>query len=120
MQRIKQEQKERLPGQFVALKQDKETRTFLFTGTYQKLEMPAKDFVTRQIIPGKMVTKYRFQVYDVTDPDNPSDTAIWERGYTEADQVLYWLEKGKTELTIMRNGAPDSQKTTYNIYPANR
>jgi len=120
MQRIKQEQKERLPGQFVALKQDKETRTFLFTGTYQKLEMPAKDFVTRQIIPGKMVTKYRFQVYDVTDPDNPSDTAIWERGYTEADQVLYWLEKGKTELTIMRNGAPNSQKTTYNIYPANR
>ena len=119
MQRIKQEQKERLPGQFVALKQDKETRTFLFTGTYQKLEMPAKDFVTRQIIPGKMVTKYRFQVYDVTDPDNPSDTAIWERGYTEADQVLYWLEKGKTELTIMRNGAPNSQKTTYNIYPAN-
>src|SRR5215831_13417735 len=69
MQRIKQEQKERLPGQFVALKQDKETRTFLFTGTYQKLEMSAKDFVTRQIIPGKMVTKYRFQVYNVTDSD---------------------------------------------------
>src|SRR5215472_13257479 len=74
MQRIKQEQKERLPGQFISLKQDKETRTFLFTGTYQKLEVPAKDFVTRQIIPGKMVTKYRFQVYDVTDSDNPSDT----------------------------------------------
>jgi len=120
MQRIKQEQKERLPGQFVTLKQDKETRTFLFTGAYQKLEVPAKDFVTKQIIPGKMVTKYRFQVYDVTDPDNPSDTVIWERGYTEADQVLYWLEKGETELTIMRNGAPNSQKTTYNIYPANR
>ena len=119
MQRIKQEQKER-PGQFVTLKQDKETRTFLFTGNYQKIEVPAKDFVTKQTIPGKMVTKYRFQVYDVTDPDNPSDIAIWERGYTEADQVLYWLEKGETELTIMRNGAPNSQKTTYNIYPANR
>ena len=65
----------------------------------------SKGLVTRQIIPGKMVTKYRFQVYDVTDSDNPSDTAIWERGYTEADQVLYWLEKGKTELTIMRNRA---------------
>ncbi|MGC1928716.1 MAG: hypothetical protein WA667_07050 [Candidatus Nitrosopolaris sp.] len=57
----------------------------MFTGAYQKVELPAKDFVTKQIIPGKMVTKFRFQVYDVTNPDSPSDTAIWERGYTEAD-----------------------------------
>src|SRR5215471_12087446 len=122
MQRIKQEQKERLPGQFVTLKQDKETRTFLFTGNYQKIEVPAKDFVTKQTIPGKMVTKYRFQVYDLTsfDPNNPPESAIWERGMTEADQVRYWFEKGITELTIMRNGAPNPQKTTYNIYPANR
>jgi len=122
MQRIKQEQKERLPGQFLSLKHDKETRTFLFTGNYQKIEVPAKDFVTKQIIPGKMVTKYRFQVYDLTsfDTNNPPEPAIWERGMTEADQVLYWFEKGITELTIMRNGAPNSQKTTYNIYPANR
>jgi hypothetical protein len=56
----------------------------------------------------------------MTDPDNPSDAAIWERGYTEADQVLYWLAKKKSELTIMRNGAPNSQKTTYNIYPATK
>ena len=118
MERVKKESKERLPGQFLSLKQDKEQRTFLFTGQYQKLEVPAKDYVTKQIIPGKMVTKYRFQCYDVTDPNNPSDTAIWERGFTEADQVLYWIEKGKPELTIMRNGAPNSQKTTYNIYPA--
>ncbi|MGA9154338.1 MAG: hypothetical protein WBZ36_27460 [Candidatus Nitrosopolaris sp.] len=62
MQRIKQEQKERLPGQFMTLKQDKEARTFLFTGNYQKIEVPAKDFVTKQIIPRKTVTKYRFQV----------------------------------------------------------
>jgi hypothetical protein len=104
------------------LKHDKETRTFLFTGNYQKIEVPAKDFVTKQIIPGKMVTKYRFQVYDLTsfDPNNPPEPAIWERGMTEADQVLYWFEKGITELTILRNGAPNSQKTTYNIYPANR
>jgi hypothetical protein len=122
MQRIRQEQKERLPGQFLSLKHDKETRTFLFTGNYQKIEVPAKDFVTKQIIPGKMVTKYRFQVYDLTsfDPNNPPEPAIWERGMTEADQVLYWFEKGITELTILRNGAPNSQKTTYNIYPANR
>jgi hypothetical protein len=118
MQRVKQEAKERLPGQFVSLKQDKEQRTFLFTGDYQKLEVPAKDFVTKQIIPGKMVTRFRFQAYDVTDSDNPSDVAIWERGNTEADQVLYWLSQGKAGLTIMRNGAPNSQKTTYSIFPA--
>ena len=76
---------ERLPGQFLSLKQDKKTRTFLFTGAYQKLEVPAKDFVTKQIIPGKMVTKYRcVRRCDVTDQDNPSEVSIWERG-----QVLY-------------------------------
>ena len=118
LQRVKQEAKERLPGQFLSLKQDKETRTFLFTGAYQKADKPAIDFVTRQTIPGKMVTRFRFQVYDVTNPDNPSDAAIWERGSTEADQALYWLEKGKPELTIMRNGVPNSQKTTYSVFPA--
>jgi hypothetical protein len=117
MERVKQETKERLPGQFLSLKQDKEQRTFLFTGAYQKLDLPARDFVTKQLIPGKMVTKFRFQVYDVTNPDSPSDVAIWERGYTEADQVFYWLEKEKPELTIMRNGAANSQKTTYSIFP---
>lgn len=119
MERIKQESKERLPGQFLSLKEDKERRTFLFTGSYQKLEVPAKDFVTKQVIPGKTVTKFRFQVYDVTDPNNPTEACIWERGYTEADQVLYWLANKKSELIIMRNGAPNSKKTTYNIYPAN-
>src|SRR5215467_467369 len=70
MQRMKDQAKERLPGQFVSLRQDKETRTFLFTGQWQKLQVPAKDFVTRQEIPGKTVTKYRFQVYDLTSFDS--------------------------------------------------
>jgi hypothetical protein len=56
----------------------------------------------------------------VTSPDNPSYVCIWERGYTEADQVLYWLAQGKAELIIMRNGATNSQKTTYSIFPANK
>ena len=120
MERAKQEAKERLPGHFISFKQDKEQKNLLFTGAYQKLPVPAKDFVTGQIVPGKMVTKWRFQAYDVTDPDNPSDISIWERGITEADQVLYWLAQGKFELTIMRNGAPNSQKTTYSIFPANK
>jgi hypothetical protein len=54
MERTKQEAKERLPGQFISLKQDKEQRTFLFTGAYQRVELSAKDFVTKQIIPGKV------------------------------------------------------------------
>jgi hypothetical protein len=122
MQRIKDQAKERLPGQFISLRLDKETRTFLFTGQCQKLQLPAKDFVTKQEIPGKTVTKYRFQVYDLTtfDSNNPPEPAIWERGMTEADQVLYWFEKGITELTIMRNGGPNSKSTAYNIFPANR
>ena len=52
--------KERLLGQFISLRQDKETRTFLFTGQWQKIQAPAKDFVTKQEIPGKTVTRYRF------------------------------------------------------------
>ena len=118
MQRIKQEQKERLPGQFLSLKHDKETRTFLFTGNYQRIEKPATDFLTKQTIPGRMVTKWRLQVYDVTNPDSPSEVAIWERGNTEAEKVLYWLARQQPQLTVMRNGAPNSQKTTYDIYPA--
>jgi hypothetical protein len=84
--------------------------------------IPAKDFVTKQEIPGKTVTRYRFQVYDLTtfDSNNPPEPAIWERGMNESDQVLYWFEKGITELTIMRNGNAGSQQTTYNIFPANR
>jgi len=63
MQRVKEEQKERLPGAFFSLKNDKEQRIFLFSGQYQKLEKPATDFVTKQQIPGKTTTRYRFQVY---------------------------------------------------------
>ncbi|MGA9154979.1 MAG: hypothetical protein WBZ36_30720 [Candidatus Nitrosopolaris sp.] len=118
MQRVKEEQKERLPGQFVSLKQDKETRIFLFTGQYQKVEKPATDFLTKQTIPGRMVTRFRFQVYDVTDSDNPSEVAIFERGNPEAEKILYWLARQQPQLTIMRNGAAGSQKTTYDIYPA--
>ena len=36
MQYIKDQAKQRLPGQFVSLRQDKETRTFLFTGDASK------------------------------------------------------------------------------------
>ena len=54
MQRVKEQVKERLPGQFLSLRQDKEMRTFLFTGNWQKIQVPAKDFVTKQEIPAIM------------------------------------------------------------------
>jgi len=54
MERAKQEDKERLPGQFLSLKQDKKTRTFLFTGAYQKLEVPAKDAISVTIPIGTL------------------------------------------------------------------
>src|SRR5215469_9559460 len=119
MERQKQEQKERLPGTFLSLKSDHEQRVFLFTGQYQKLTVPAKDWTTRQVIPNKHVQKWRFQVYDVTDKGNTSpEPAIWERGYKEAEQVLYYLERGQAELNIVRSGAPGSTGTTYSIFPA--
>lgn len=119
MEKAKQDAKERLPGQFLSLKQDKEMKTFLFTGNYQKVQKPATDFITKQEIPGKTITKFRFQVYDVTNPDSPTEVAIWERGLTEAGTVLHWFKKGITELTIMRNGGPNSKTTSYNIFPVN-
>ena len=118
MQRVKEEQKERLPGGFISLKQDKETKTLLFTGNYQRIEKPATDFVTKQTIPGKVTTRWRFQAYDVTNPDSPSEVGIFERGFVEAEKILYWLARQQPQLTIMRNGQPNSQKTTYDIYPA--
>ena len=85
----------RLPGAFISLKSDKESKTLLFSGNYQKIEVPAKDWQTKQIIPGKMVTKWRWQVYDVTNPDRPSEVAIFERGYRESEQILYYLTENK-------------------------
>jgi hypothetical protein len=63
MERTKQEAKERLPGHFISFKQDKEQKNLLFTGAYQKLDLPAKDFVTKQIIPGKM--GYKIQISSI-------------------------------------------------------
>ena len=43
MKRVKEEQKARLPGTFLSLREDKEIRTFYFTGEYQKIQVPQKD-----------------------------------------------------------------------------
>jgi hypothetical protein len=123
IQKAKEQAKERLPGTYVSLKQDKEQKVFLFTGAYQKYQRPKKDWATGATIPNKTELRYRFQVYGLTIADgkaNP-EPKIWERGQTEADMVfLYLHEKKVDELTVMRIGGPHNQKTTYNIFPANR
>ena len=121
MERTEKEQKQRLPGSFLSLKDDKEERTFLFTGNWEEITKPAIDWQTKQEIPGRTVTRFRFQAYDITDPSvTDPPVGIFERGRKDAGKVLYHLSKGKTELTIMRNGARNSQTTEYDIYPASR
>ena len=44
---------------------------------------------------------------------------VWERGYKESEQIMYFLSQNKQELVVMRNGRPNSTDT-YNIYPATR
>ena len=117
MDRLDKENAERLRGNYVSFKEDKESKTLLFTGKYQKVDVPAKDFATKEIIPGKFVTKWRFECYDVTDSNNPSEVSIWERGYREAKTVMHFLGEKKAELVVVRNGQKGSNQTTYLIYP---
>ena len=107
-------------SQFITLKNDRETKTFLFE-SYEKIQVPAKNFETGEIVEGKMITKYNFRVYDVTDSNNENpELYTWQRGMNEATQVLDYLAEEKAELTIKRNGRPNDQKTFYTIYPASR
>jgi hypothetical protein len=117
MDRIEWENAQRLKGNYISFKEDQETKTLLFTGKYLKVNVPAKDFATKELIPGKFVQKWMFEVYDVTDPNNPSDVSVWERGYREAKIVMHFMEQKKTELVVVRNGAKNSSSTTYLIYP---
>jgi hypothetical protein len=96
---------------------DKERKLLSFTGKIDKVEVPAKDFETGQMIPDKYVEKYSLECYDITDPDHPSELSIWQRGIREARTVLYFLSKNKTILEVIRNGAPGSKTTTYQINP---
>jgi hypothetical protein len=120
LERIEKESRERLPGKFLSLKNDGEERNFLFTGAFQKVQVPMKDWGDKKAVEGKTTTRFRFQVYDTTNPDSPSEVAIWERGATEAKMVFRQLEKGVSELTIVRNGAYKSPQTSYSIYPCHR
>ena len=102
---------------YIKFIQDKERKLLSFTGKFDKVEVKAIDFETRQVIPDKYVTKYSFECYDITDADHPSELSIWQRGITEARTVLYFLSKSKKILEVTRNGPPGSKTTTYQINP---
>jgi hypothetical protein len=120
MERTKKDVEARLPGQFFSLREDGETRTFLFTTNFQKYDAPAKDWATGRVIPNKVVKKWRWQVVDVTDPDNPSEPGIFERGFKESEMIVRWLSQGKVELVVVRSGVRNSTNTSYTIYPSGR
>lgn len=65
-------------------------------------------FATGELIPNKFVTKWRFECYNVTDLNNPSEICVWERGWREAKTVVHFMEQRKAELVIVRNGAKGS------------
>ena len=120
MERKNQSAKARLPGNFISFKSDKETKTLFFTGKCDEFDKPATDWSTKQEIPGRTTHRWRWQVYDISNTNAPSDISIWERGYKESEQIMYYLSQNQQELVVMRNGRPNSTDTTYSIYPANR
>jgi hypothetical protein len=47
IERQQQEARERLPGRFISLKEDREEKVLLFSGQYQRISVPATDFITK-------------------------------------------------------------------------
>jgi len=108
-------------SRYIKFGSDKERKILSFTGNVDKEERPAKDYETGLVIPGKYVTKFLFECYDITTTRNPEDVngfpAIWERGTKDARTILHFLSKGVSVLEIVRNGLPKSMTTTYQISP---
>ncbi|HEY7570060.1 MAG TPA: hypothetical protein VH796_01705 [Nitrososphaeraceae archaeon] len=107
--------------EYIKFGSDRERKVLFFTGIPDKKDVPAKDYETGLEIPGKYVTRYYFDCYDITttrNPDNISGSpARWERGTRDARTILNFLSKGVSILEIVRNGPPGSMATTYQINP---
>ena len=97
---------------YISFSSDKERKLLSFTGKFDKQDEEAKDFETGQVIPGKYVSRYSFECYDITDPDDLSELSIWQRGTRESRTVLYYLSKNKSILEVIRNGQPRVAKRT--------
>jgi hypothetical protein len=106
---------------YIKFGSDKERKILLFTGNVDKKDILAKDYETGLDIPGKYVTRFLFECYDITTTRNPEDVsgspAIWERGTKDARTILHFLSKGVSILEVVRNGQPGSMTTTYLINP---
>ena len=81
---------------------DKESKILSFTGKVDT--------------PGKYITHYLFECYDITPPTPRSEVtddmlAIWECGRRDARAVLNLISRNITELAI-------EKITTYQIYAA--
>ena len=103
---------------------DRERKLLLFTGKFDKKEVPETDFQTGEVIPGKYKTRYSFECYDITtttieeeSQTSQPEPSIWERGIADARTILYYLSKDKNILEVTRNGQPGSTSTTYQINP---
>lgn len=95
---------------------DGQKRRLSFTGQFEKKQVQDKDFNTGELIPNKFSTRYLFSVYDITDPNHPSEQ-LWERGIKEARIVLLMLSKNQQVLDVERHGKAGDKNTTYDIYP---
>ena len=95
---------------------DGQKRRLSFTGHFEKKQVQDKDFTTGELIPNKFSTRYLFSVYDITDPNHPSEQ-LWERGIKEARIVLLMLSKNQQVLDVERHGKAGDKNTTYDIYP---
>src|SRR5919198_4567123 len=86
---------------YIAFVSDKERKLLSFTGKFDKQEVPAKDFETGQVIPGKYVTRYLFECYDITTTttevggqenhpnSHQSEPPIWNRGTKDARTIPF-------------------------------
>jgi len=109
---------------YIKFASDRERKLLLFTGKFDKKEVPETDFQTSEVIPGKYKTRYSFECYDVTtttieeeSQTSQPEPSIWERGIADARTILYYLSKDKNILEVTRNGQPGSTSTTYQINP---
>jgi hypothetical protein len=124
--RKQQQQKTPYKTKYIKFVSDRERKLLLFTGKFDKKEVPDTDFQTGEVVPGKYKTRYSFECYDVTtSATTPGDESqasqpqpsIWERGAADAHTILYYLSKDKNTLEVIRNGHPGSTSTTYQINP---
>jgi hypothetical protein len=95
---IDKKQQQKIPyskTKYIKFASDRERKLLLFTGKFDKKEVPETDFQTGEVITGKYKTRYSFECYDVTTTSKeefqisqPPQPSIWERGAADARTIL--------------------------------